>query len=90
MPQFTAFVVARKKERFDMVIVFVVFGIMFGAVAAGFTLVSGGSILLAIAAYSGAGIIGALAATFFLLFFNKAAGHASQWQEKSESGPLSA
>lgn len=80
----------KQMERIDMVIVFVAFGIMFGAVAAGFTLVSGGSILLAIAAYSGAGTVGALAAIFCILSFNKAADHASQWQEKNENGPVSA
>lgn len=73
-----------------MVIVFIAFGMMFGALAAGFALVSGGSILLAIAAYSGAGTVGALAATFFLLFFGKAADQASQWHKKKENGPLSA
>jgi len=90
MPHFTGHVVVRKKERFDMVIVFVVFGIMFGALAAGATLVSGGSILLAVAAYSGAGTVGALAAIFLILFFSKAANHASQWQDKNEGARVSA
>jgi hypothetical protein len=90
MPQFAAYVVERKKERFAMVIVFVGFGIVFGALAGGLTLVSGGSILLAVAAYSGAGTVSALAATFYLMFFSKTAVHASQRQEKKESGPLPA
>lgn len=73
-----------------MVIVFIAFGVLFGAVAAGFTLMSGGSILLAIAAYSGAGAVGALAITFLLLFFGNASNRSANWQDKQKSSTVSA
>jgi Na+/proline symporter len=83
-------VVTGKRKRFDMVIVFVAFGILFGGIAAGFTLVSGGSILLAVLAYSGAGTVGALGAILFLLFFGNTATRAETWHGKKESGQVSA
>lgn len=72
-----------------MVILFVAFGLIFGGIAAAFTLASGGSILLAIAAYSGAGAVGALAVTFCLLFFGSIANQATKWNDEKESGPVS-
>lgn len=80
----------RLKERFDMVVLFVAFGIMFGGAAAVFTVASGGSILMAVAAYSGAGIVGALAATFLLLFLGNIVNQATKWNDKKENGPVSA
>jgi len=73
-----------------MVIVFVVFGILFGAAAAFFTLVSGGSILLAVAAYSGAGALGSLGAIFLLMYFGNSENRTKEWQDTRKSGPLSA
>lgn len=73
-----------------MVILFVAFGILTGGIAAVFTIASGGSILLAVAAYSGAGTIGALAAIFFLLFFGNIANQSTKWNDKKENGAISA
>ena len=73
-----------------MVMVFVAFGILFGGFAAVFTLMSGGSILLAVLAYSGAGTVGALGAILFILFFGNTASRAENWHGKKENGPVSA
>lgn len=73
-----------------MVIVFIAFGVLFGAVAGGLTLMSGGSILLAILAYSAAGAIGALAVTSLLTFFGNSSNETANWQEKSENSTVSA
>lgn len=73
-----------------MVIAFIAFGVLFGASAAVFTLVSGGSILLALAAYSGAGAIGAVAGIFMLLVFGPKGENGRGWQDEREIGPISA
>ena len=65
-------------------------GFGFGALAGGLTLMSGGSILLALAAYSGVGAVGALAVTFLVVFFGNSSSEAGKWQDKSEHGTVSA
>lgn len=72
-----------------MVIIFVALGVFLGASAAVFTLVSGGSILLAIAAYSGVGAIGALAAIFALVFFRASKLEQVDWRDKQENRGIS-
>ena len=71
-----------------MVIAFVAFGILFGGSAAVYTMMSGGSFLLAIAVYSGVGAFGALAAITALLVVSMA--KSASWDAKTGDGPLSA
>lgn len=73
-----------------MVILFIAFGALFGAIAGGLTLMSGGSILLALAAYSGVGAIGAVAVTFLVVFFGNSSSETGNWQDKPENGTVSA
>lgn len=72
----------------DMVIAFVAFGILFGGSAAVYTLVSGGSVLLALAVYSGVGAVGAFCAISALLIISMA--KSTTWDAKAGNGPLSA
>jgi len=74
-----------------MVIVFLISGFLFGAVAAGFTLMSGGSILFAIAAYSGFGTLGALLSIGGILMINGAYKSRDEWSDENPAqGPISA
>lgn len=73
-----------------MAIAFVAFGILFGGVAAGYTLMSGGSILLALAVYSGVGAVGAIVAISALMIIHMINAEANQWRDKTGDGPLSA
>lgn len=73
-----------------MVIVFVTAGILFGASAAVFTLLSGGSFLFALAAYSGFGIVGAVGAIMLILIFGNNQKSAETWQCKPKPSSVSA
>lgn len=88
VPQFAAQVDVIEMGDEIMVIAFVAFGILFGGTAAVYTLVSGGSFLLALAVYSGVGAVGALAAISALLIVSMA--KSATWDAKAGDGPLSA
>jgi len=69
-----------------MAIIFIAFGILFGAGAAVATLWTGGSILLAIAAYSAVGTLGALA----MVIVAAAVQARQEAREWTETKPVSA
>lgn len=54
-----------------MIIAFIAFGVVIGTGAAGFTILAGGSLLLAFAFYCGAGALGAVFCLVALLMFSE-------------------
>ena len=54
-----------------MFIVFIVFGVLFGAIAAIITMLTGGSFLLALALYSGVGASAALCLVAIMFIFGR-------------------
>ena len=74
-----------------MILAFIAFGVLFGASAAAFTLVSGGSILLAIVAYSIAGALGAVLGVGAILWLHGSKSSNDEWNgEKPSSRPATA
>jgi hypothetical protein len=74
-----------------MAIVFIAFGIFFGAAAAVFTFISSGSVLLALASYSVVGTIATMAMIAAVYFIGDAGLSADGWQNHREQGkPTSA
>lgn len=62
-----------------MIIAFILFGVMFGAGASALTLVSGGSLLLALAVYSGVGTFTALFAVIAALVVSTVRERREHW-----------
>ena len=67
-----------------MVIVFIAFGIFFGAAAAVFTFMASGSVLLALASYSAVGTIAAMAMIAAVYFISDADAPDADWQASPE------
>lgn len=65
-----------------MVIAFIALGIVFGGFAAAFTMASGGTFLLALAAYSGIGTISVLCGIFGLMLFGEKDAPRSDWDSE--------
>lgn len=74
-----------------MIIVYLVFGMLIGATAATMTLLNGGSILLALLAYSSGGAFAVLAPLFAAALVGLLRDTAKSWGASSEAeGPISA
>lgn len=74
-----------------MIVVFIAFGIVFGAMAASVALMSGGSLLLALGYYSAVGTLAALVAIFAGLIIASLRKTREEWDEdQTPSGPVSA
>ena len=67
-----------------MVIVFIAFGIFFGAAAAVLTFMSSGSVLLALASYSAVGTIATMALIAAVYFIGDADAPEADWQDGRE------
>lgn len=63
-----------------MAIVFIAFGIFFGAAAAVFTFISSGSVLLALASYSAVGTVATMAIIAVLYFIGDTDVSDAEWQ----------
>ena len=70
--------------RLSMVIVFIAFGIFFGAAAAVFTFMASGSVLLALASYSAVGTIAMMAMIAAVYFVGDADAPDADWQESRD------
>jgi hypothetical protein len=73
-----------------MAFAFVIMGIVSGAFAAGTTVMLGGSIFLAILAYSGFGAIGATATVGLFVWLQSIRDFKSEQSEMAADGPVSA
>lgn len=74
-----------------MIIVFISFGIFFGAAAAVFTFMSSGSVLLALASYSAVGTIATMAIIAAVYLISDADVSDAEWRIRQERGnPASA
>jgi len=74
-----------------MVFAFLALGAIFGAVAAAFTIMSGGSVLLALAAYSGAGTLAAIICIAISIAVTSLRQRQGDWAEDvNTSRPVSA
>ncbi len=67
-----------------MVIVFIAFGIFFGAAAAVLTFMASGSVLLALASYSAVGTMAALAVIAVVYFIGDADAPDAEWRGSRE------
>ncbi len=74
-----------------MVFAFLAFGVLTGAGAAVYTLMSGGSVLLALLAYSGAGVLGTLAIILVTMVLTSLHQRDDAWvEDDQQKSPLSA
>lgn len=74
-----------------MILAFIAFGVLVGFCAASFAFVSSGSILLAIAAYSIVGTLGALVAICGFLLVSRSEEAIDDWvEDKTSRDPVSA
>ena len=71
-----------------MIIAFVTIGMVFGSVASGYVLVAGGSFLVALAIYSGIGIIMTLSAVAVSLLISGIRYTNDDWTETTAEGPV--
>lgn len=71
--------------RLSMVIVFIAFGIFFGAAAAVFTFMASGSVLLALASYSAVGTIATMALIAAVYFIDENDAPDADWQKSRET-----
>ncbi len=74
-----------------MIIAFLAVGVLFGSVAGSIALISGGSLLLALAVYSGVGVGAAIVAIALILLVSGFRNARNVWSEAEvKRGPLSA
>ena len=74
-----------------MAIVFIAFGIFFGAAAAVFTFISSGSVLLALASYSAVGTVATMAMIAVIYFLGGVDVSDTEWQNgRKPADPASA
>lgn len=72
-----------------MVIAFLAFGVLTGAIAGGVTFWSSGSILLALASYSAAGTLGGVAVVALAACLS-AGGYEDSWRQTQDGKAVSA
>lgn len=73
-----------------MAFAFVIMGIVFGAFAASTTIAFGGSVVLAVLAYSCIGTIGAVASVGFFVWLQSVRDYTSDQSEITTNRPVSA
>ena len=71
-----------------MIIAFVAIGMVFGSVASGYVLVAGGSFLVALAIYSGIGIVMTLSAIAASLLISGIRYTNDDWPETTAESPV--